>query len=676
MKMNCSKWKTKVFSQKAKIALLSVFFFLGVFIFTGNVSAQTSNIASPQSLPLNTNPNVPQNINTYTQTTFINILATASCFLTGYDPLSTNGKCLGIDPTTRKVGYVENGTGGLLTLSGNLIGSTYNIPVSSVEYGKYVASNFGITRNSYAATPTEQCLGTPPESMGACLDAAKASQTGFGQGIGFKGLTPVLKIWETFRNLVYLLFVLVFILLGLGIMFRINIDARTVMSIQNQIPKIVIALILITFSYAIVGFLIDMMYVSIYLVIQLFHSQGLTTITNIDTNPVNAVGGLGGINNIATPAAKGIANVLGSLFEGGIGEQLARIVTGIIAGMTAANMAPEIAGFSTNWILGPIMGAAGYAFGTKVFGLIALIIAYLIIAIAILSALLRVWFMLIKAYVFIILDVIFAPFWILKGVIPGAGGGVGPWLRSVTANLAAFPVVIVLFLIGKAVQDNVVPGQATFIPPLVGDPGDNGVGAIASILGLGMILIMPEAVNITKQALKAPDLKIAGAAGRALGSGQKLITSPIKGGWNKVWGEDAMGNPKLLTRIAEERGGRLTAAVFGGSFKSKRWDPEKNDGKGGYEHIPWIKNPLRRNKGKDSGNNPAGAAPAGREPAPSGGGATGSEVATGPSDDADNANPEAGRAAQRTEVAANEARDAALGAQDAVEDLRDGNNSS
>ena len=86
----------------------------------------------------------------------------------GVDVLSSDGKCLGIDPITRKLGYSSSENSiGLIGMMGNLIGSTYNLPASSGIYVQYLASNFGVTRTSYAE---------------------------FGTGIGFEGLKPVLGI--------------------------------------------------------------------------------------------------------------------------------------------------------------------------------------------------------------------------------------------------------------------------------------------------------------------------------------------------------------------------------------------------------------------------------------------------------------------------------------------------
>src|SRR5581483_6429401 len=85
-------------------------------------------------------------------------------------------------------------------------------------------------------------------------------------------LSPLFPIWTYVRNLAYLCFVILFIFIGFMIMFRIKIKAQTVATIQNTIPRIIIAIILITFSYAIAGFLIDLMYV----VIGIFVYMGLT----------------------------------------------------------------------------------------------------------------------------------------------------------------------------------------------------------------------------------------------------------------------------------------------------------------------------------------------------------------------------------------------------------------
>lgn len=528
--------------KKLLFALLLLFFFFAFFskaTLAQSPAIEPSQQPAKTSYPLNTNPDVPQNFHTYSQSVLIELLAGTACMIGGVDVLSSDGKCLGIDPITRKLGYSSSENSiGLIGMMGNLIGSTYNLPASSGIYVQYLASNFGVTRTSYAE---------------------------FGTGIGFEGLKPVLGIWKVLRNLSYTAFILIFILIGLGIMFRINIDARAVMTIQNQLPKIVLALILITLSYAIAGFLIDMMYLSIYLIVNLFNSQGLATVNNM-SNPINAVGSLGGIHGIATPAAEGLVGVIKEIFEGTFGGTLSKLVQttlGTLLSGTAARgigslLGGVVGGAAGGALLGTIIGSAiGLAYGSNILHMVAGVIVYLVLVVAILQALFRTWFLLVKAYIFIFLDVIFAPFFIMAGLLPGSpGGGFGSWIRSLLGNLAGFPTVLTLFLVGSAVQAQLKDGVefGNFIPPLVGSPGSDSVKSIGSLIGLGIILIMPESVTIAKGIFKSPERKLASAVWQPIGASTGALSSPIKGAWGSVWGEDRTGKKKYLSEKFDSLG--------------------------------------------------------------------------------------------------------------------------
>ena len=544
---------------------------------------------SPRNLPMNTNPDVEQNFHNYTQNVFIEMLSSAVCFTAGIDILTADGKCLGVDPLTKKIGYANGNEGiGLLPMMGNLIGATYNLPASTGTYMHYLAGNFGITRNSFAKEifDGDGNDGTTPKPK---------EESGFGKGIGFDGLTPVLGIWKAFRNLTYLVFVLIFVVLGLGIMFRVNIDARAVMSIQNQLPKIIMALIFITFSYAIAGFLIDMMYLSIYLIVHVFDSQKLATVSDM-SNPFNAVGGLGGLSKIASPVSESVVKVFTSIFDGALGSNVAKIVThiatafiggkagggigalaGFVIGGVIGSVAPgpgTLAGASLGLAAGKMVGtiiggAVGASRGPQILTFVAGIIIYLVIIIALLRALFTTWISLIKAYVFILLDVIFAPIFIMGGLVPGSTtGGFTSWIRSLLGNLAAFPTVLILFMIGASVQSQLsnTEGAGNFIPPLVGISPDGSGELIAGIIGLGIILIMPEAVNLSKGFFKAPERKLAQAALAPVGVAMQSASKPFKNAIGSVWGEDKhTGAPKWLTKKVRSGGTFLGAVLTGGT---------------------------------------------------------------------------------------------------------------
>ena len=62
------------------------------------------------------------------------------------------------------------------------------------------------------------------------------------------------------------------IVIGFMVMFRRKIDPKTVITVQNALPKIVLALLLVTFSYAIAAFMIDLMYLVMAIIINLLVS--------------------------------------------------------------------------------------------------------------------------------------------------------------------------------------------------------------------------------------------------------------------------------------------------------------------------------------------------------------------------------------------------------------------
>src|ERR1700722_279485 len=112
----------------ARILFVSFFSLLIVFICQKPVYAQTLAQITPTSvvgqtitqssnstntndyLTPNTDPNVPQNRDTYTQVVLINVMSAVMCQLTGIDPTTPNQPCLGIDPTTGKIGMAPAST--------------------------------------------------------------------------------------------------------------------------------------------------------------------------------------------------------------------------------------------------------------------------------------------------------------------------------------------------------------------------------------------------------------------------------------------------------------------------------------------------------------------------------------------------------------------------------------
>lgn len=343
------------------------------------------------------------------------------------------------------------GNRGAVGTVGNLIGVLYAPPVSSLQYLAYLKQNLGLTTPVYAQT-----LGT-----------------------GFSGLSYLLPVWRVFRDAAYLVYILLFVIAGLLIMFRIKISPQAVISLQSALPGLLFSLILITLSFAIVGLMIDLMYVFIYFVLGLLGGVSGVDIAGLDQFQNKNVfeywqkGASLGFNSITTPAA-GISEIIGSMTNNIF------VLTGLLQ-----------------------VGAQG--------------IATAVITIAILFALFRLFFALLKSYVWVLVLVIFAPFILLAGAMPGKNG-LSPWIKGLLANLVVFPTTVVMFTLASIfiqLSGTVAPG-AGWVAPLI---GGNSIAAIQALIGLGMILLTPQVTQMMNDAFKPPPFPYGVAIGQSIGAG-------------------------------------------------------------------------------------------------------------------------------------------------------------
>ena len=519
--------------------LILILFLTTILVGINPAYAQNTTF-NPQLAPV-TNPDVPQNLHTFTQGALIEILSAASCLITGVG-FTDNGRCLGIDANTGKLGYVESQGGAIGLLSSNLGSIVNSVNISSSDYFAYLSNNFGVAKHAYA------------------------------QSTGFQQLMPVITLWQTTRNISYLLIVIVFIIIGLGIMLRIQIDPRTVMTIQNQIPKAIVGILLVTFSYAIVGFMVDIMWVSVYFIMRLFAindpalAQVLgntqTPLGDVNGSPLDFVNVLFGRPELNQPIF-GIPVNLGNIGGFLVALNASYNIGRLISDMSQSLINSNVLGKALSWIFvttppgfitlfGCIIGGIRFSLGQGLVvptvtscidsaasiaaGVIGGIIAFLIVIVALFIALVRLWISLIKSMVFIYIDVIFAPLWIMSGVLPGVSG-FGSWIRDVIANLAAFPVAIIMFLIAKVLMDAVLlnPNGVYFMPPLIGNIGSSsGPAMVVSFIAFGLILMTPSAVQMAKDVLRAPSFKYVSAIGASMAGGSAIGGRMANTGWNRL----------------------------------------------------------------------------------------------------------------------------------------------
>ncbi|MBU1088259.1 hypothetical protein KKC08_03195 [Patescibacteria group bacterium] len=301
--------------------------------------------------------------------------------------------------------------GGALGTTNNLIAGLYRPPASGIEYLASLKNNL---------------LGKPA----------------YAQGMGFSGLQPILSIWKAFRNVVYILSSLIFIALGLMVMFRIKSSPQTVVTIQNAIPQIIVTLILVTFSYAIAGLLIDLsnLILGAFLSV-LFSSQGIPLSENL-------------LNEDFFQWINGFTNSYNfeNLIESGHTDYMQ------LAFLLVPKMAIATLGGLLGAVIGGILGSPVFGVGAGVGGLLGagggIVLFIIIITVMVLIWLMKFFFGCMKCYVVILFRIICGPLEIALGAIPGVKIGFSTWIRDITGNLAVFPISLLFLILANLIVQN------------------------------------------------------------------------------------------------------------------------------------------------------------------------------------------------------------------------------
>lgn len=363
---------------------------------------------------------------------------------------------------------------------------------------------------NYLASGIGTMVGTKPAQTATYI-ADLGQQAGIynpvyaADGTGFSALQPILKIWKAFRNMAYLMFVFVFVIIGFMIMFRSKINQQTVISIQLALPQIIITLLLITFSYAIAAFMIDLIYFLIYLIVAVFQAFG---VLEAGTQP---------------PARDILLNksLLGIAFE--------NLIT---PGDTIGQASRAVATF--------VEGAINADIIDKIVGGISSALAYLIFVIAVLIAVFKLFFQLLISYIGLIVSTIFAPIILMFNAMPGSQSFT-KWLKGVFANALVFPVAALMLLLSA-----VLTGEFDFgVMPDVGFNGSQGkysqialpligggmdTNAIKAFIGIGLLMMMPKVIELVQKALG-----VEGGIGGMMGA----IMEPMQAGYGATVGKGA-----------------------------------------------------------------------------------------------------------------------------------------
>jgi hypothetical protein len=305
-------------------------------------------------------------------------------------------------------------------------------------------------------------LYNPPASartyVADLMKSAKIIPEAQAQGLGFSALDPILETWKSFRNLAYLFFVVIFLIIGFMIMFRTKVGQAAITA-QQAIPSVIVAMLAVTFSYAIAGFMIDIMYVVMY--------------------------------------------VLASYFTEG-----SEIINGNIFGLVGL-MFKGTGGATQNAIEQFMEDALNIGFVGEAIAWLSSLLGTVIIGIAILFATFKVFFELVKTYVSVLIQIIFSPIILMLGALPGKNA-FGNWIKNLAGNLILWPVVLLCVLVQRMLTAPIRSLQGTgdtldsafgggFMPPFLVGQGQGSI--IPVILGIGILLVIPEIMQQVKKAM-------------------------------------------------------------------------------------------------------------------------------------------------------------------------------
>lgn len=361
-----------------------------------------------------------------------------------------------------------------------------------------LVSNAMIAMYTHPPTSTAQYLADLSEGFGVKRAYAQ-SVSGSGANI----IQPVKSLWQFTSNVAYLAFIIVFVVIGFMIMFRVRINPQTVISIQSALPGLVIGIILVYFSYFIAALITDLSFLGVQLGAQVFIQSKQPNIYNSKLNSEL----FGSIQDTARDSSAY------SLFRGSVEniqsfQTLWKGIWDFTSDFSPDKFIPDVGSSGTiiNKVISKVI--SGIRMGVQILylpfrGLLTAggtLIVVLILAIVIIIQFLRLFIKLVKAYISILVMTIAGPLFILYASVPGRGGALSVWWKSLLANSLIFPAVFVAFLFGGMVLAVPWPNTA---PPLFGQISTT---LLQAILGYAIILGTPAIPDMVKKAFGVGDM--------------------------------------------------------------------------------------------------------------------------------------------------------------------------
>lgn len=357
-------------------------------------------------------------------------------------------------------------------------------------------------------------------------------------GSGFASIRSLIPVWSAFRDIAYVFLVVVLVAIGFMIMFRMKLNPQTVINVENSLPRIIITLILITFSFAIAGLLIDLMYITTAIVAYTFakinNINTATTVTSfLQARPPMIIEKIMGGTNLW----KGLWNVFtisDKMFRL-MGTLPAYVIRGIVdivgttiiyawlnkntnlpkAGSYIVSKIEAVVGTKITGLLGGLATRIGSFKLAIIIGTLTIpVIIGLIILLTVVFAFFRILFMVISSYIKIIILIIFSPLFILANALPGRDA-FSSWLKDLTVELLTFPLLATILMVGYTVINTIIPTGRFGVfspPPLFQPPFMFGVepDVLSVLIGMAILFMTPDLIVTGKKLLVPKSMPLPG----------------------------------------------------------------------------------------------------------------------------------------------------------------------
>lgn len=308
----------------------------------------------------------------------------------------------------------------------------------------------------------------------------------------------ILDMWRQVRNFAYIILALILVVIGFMIMLRAQVAPRVIITATNALPKIIMVLIVITFSFPIGALAIDFM--------------------------------------------KVLLNVVGCSF-------------GFYCDTATNSYIPGIFREVANGLIGTAFLAIGQlpvpnftGFFVQLFLILTFLILSFVIVIRVGIAIIKEWFMLFML-------TLFAPIILLPGAVPG-NGAIGRWFKDLTASVLCIVTMYTFIALAQKFQP---PGNPRGAGPIIESADPSGLGfelpgsviglgfgainGLEALLTLGILMYVPALCNVIRHALDiavptqgAVNIGEAGQGGKAAQSTINLVGAPVRAGLGNIIG--------------------------------------------------------------------------------------------------------------------------------------------